>query len=57
VSILAGSDDPAIPATVAARLQRALPQATLDFVDEVRHFSPEEAPERVARTIDQLLVR
>jgi pimeloyl-ACP methyl ester carboxylesterase len=57
VSLVAGSEDPAIPSSVARRLQHALPHATLDFMDDVRHFSPEEAPERVARMIEHLLAR
>lgn len=57
VAIAAGSADPVIPAAVARRLHRALPESTLDFMDDVRHFSPEEAPERVAHLIEQLLSR
>lgn len=56
-AIVAGSADPVIPPAVAQRLHRALPQSTLDFMDDVRHFSPEEAPERVAHLIEQLLSR
>ena len=46
-----------IPAAVAQRLHRALRDSTLDFIDDVRHFSPEEAPERVAHLIERLLSR
>lgn len=57
VAVVAGSADPVIPASVAHRLHRALPESTLDFMNDVRHFSPEEAPERVAHLIEQLLTR
>ena len=57
VAIVAGSADPVMPVSVAHRLHRTLPQSTLDIMDDVRHFSPEEAPERVAHLIEQLLSR
>jgi pimeloyl-ACP methyl ester carboxylesterase len=34
-----------------------MPQATLDIIDDVRHFTPEEAPERVALVVTALLQR
>ncbi len=57
VAIIWGSDDRFSPPSVARRLLTALPHATLDIVDNVRHFSPEEAPERVASVVNDLLDR
>lgn len=55
--VMSGREDRVVPSSVADRLASALPNATLDFVDDVRHFTPEETPERVARLIDALLRR
>ncbi len=55
VAIVAGSDDPAVPATAVAQLRRVLPRATLDIFQNDRHFSPEESPEQVARVVTLLL--
>jgi pimeloyl-ACP methyl ester carboxylesterase len=52
-----GADDAFSPASLARRLRDALPYATLDIIECIRHFSPEEAPERVATVIKDLLTR
>ena len=52
-----GADDKFSPPTVARQLRDALPHATLDIIECIRHFSPEEAPERVATVIEDLLKR
>jgi pimeloyl-ACP methyl ester carboxylesterase len=57
VAVVAASRDPAVPRWVAERLMAMIPNATLDFVEQVRHFSPEEAPERVAGVIERLVAR
>jgi pimeloyl-ACP methyl ester carboxylesterase len=57
VSIIWGSDDKFCPPSIARRLLAAMPHATLDIVENVRHFSPEEAPERVASVVNDLLER
>jgi pimeloyl-ACP methyl ester carboxylesterase len=56
-AIVAGGDDPYLPASAAIRLKSAIPGATLDVIPTMRHFSPEEAPERVAAVIADLLAR
>jgi pimeloyl-ACP methyl ester carboxylesterase len=56
-AIVWGAEDPFLPPSVARRLQAAIPGATLDMVPEMRHFMPEEAPERVASVIAALLER
>lgn len=56
-AIVWGDADPFLPAEIGRRLQAAIPGATLDVLPGVRHFSPEEAPERVARTLEHLLSR
>jgi pimeloyl-ACP methyl ester carboxylesterase len=57
VAIVTGTRDTTIPASVATRLQRLIPRATLDFIDDVRHLSPEEAPERIAGVVERLVAR
>jgi pimeloyl-ACP methyl ester carboxylesterase len=56
-AVVWGAHDPFLPATLARRLQETIPGATLDVIPEARHFTPEEAPERVARAIGELLAR
>jgi pimeloyl-ACP methyl ester carboxylesterase len=56
-AIVWGAEDPFLPPTIARRLQGSIPGATLDVVPEMRHFMPEEAPERVASVIASLLER
>jgi pimeloyl-ACP methyl ester carboxylesterase len=57
VAIIAGGEDPYVQAAVALRLREAIPGSTLDVLPSMRHFSPEEAPERVAAVIADLLAR
>jgi pimeloyl-ACP methyl ester carboxylesterase len=57
VALVWGSSDRFVPCSLARRLAAMLPHATLDILDDVRHFSPEEAPERVAKIVDGLLKR
>jgi len=42
---------------VAERLHEAIPGATLEIIDGARHFTPEDAPERVASAVANLLRR
>jgi pimeloyl-ACP methyl ester carboxylesterase len=56
-SIVTGAHDPFITASVAERLKQEIPGATLDVIPDVRHFTPEEAPERIAGAIGDLLKR
>jgi pimeloyl-ACP methyl ester carboxylesterase len=56
-SIVWGAEDPFLPASIGARLRDAIPGATLDVVPDVRHFTPEEAPQRIAEALEKLLAR
>ncbi|MEO7962289.1 MAG: alpha/beta hydrolase [Gemmatimonadaceae bacterium] len=56
-AIVWGAEDPFLPRAIATELSGAIPEATLDVVPDVRHFTPEEAPERVASAIATLLAR
>jgi 2-hydroxymuconate-semialdehyde hydrolase len=53
--VVGGTDDPVLPGWVARQLQAAIPGATLDFVQGARHYSPEEAPERLAKILDRIV--
>jgi len=55
VAIVASDDDPAVPGVALQNIRKALPRATLDIVKDVRHFSPEESPERIAGVIANLI--
>ncbi len=53
--VCAGMDDSFVPPHVARRLATLIPHSTLDMIEQVRHFTPEEAPERVADFLGRLL--
>ena len=57
VSIVWGGRDPWISTAVGERLRGAIPGATLEVIADARHFSPEDAPARVAGAIGRLLSR
>lgn len=54
-SVVWGAEDPFLPREIAERLQATIPGATLDYIPAVRHFVPEEAPERLAQAIARLV--
>lgn len=56
-AVVHGAHDPFLPPAVARRLQEAIPGATLDIVPDVRHFTPEDAPETVATILARWLAR
>lgn len=56
-SILWGAEDPFLPRSLATRLETAIPGSTLEIIPDLRHFTPEESPERVANAIARLLDR
>lgn len=56
-AIVAGAHDPFLPLSIAQRLRAAIPDSTLDLLPDARHFTPEEAPERVASVVTALLAR
>ena len=57
VALIWGADDRFVPPSVARELRSKLPHATLDIIESARHFTPEEAPERIASVVDGLLRR
>lgn len=57
VGIVAGGRDTAMPVSVARRLHAAIPNSTLDFEEDARHFSPEEAPGWIANVLEGLVRR
>lgn len=56
-AIVCGADDPFRSSSMAERLQRQIPGATMEVIPGARHFVPEEDPEVVARVITALLNR
>ena len=52
-----GAHDPFLTLDLARKLEKAIPNATLEVINDVRHFAPEEAPESVAGVISSLLER
>jgi pimeloyl-ACP methyl ester carboxylesterase len=52
-----GEHDPFLPVSLGRRLCEAIPDATIEVLPDVRHFTPEEAPERVAEVVSELLKR
>lgn len=54
-AILWGARDPFLPPPVAARLQAALPGATLEILPDASHFVPEDAPQQVVGWLRGLL--
>jgi pimeloyl-ACP methyl ester carboxylesterase len=56
-AIVWGGEDPFLARSVGERLAAAIPGATLDVVPDIRHFTPEEAPERIASALASLLER
>jgi pimeloyl-ACP methyl ester carboxylesterase len=55
VTIVTSDDDPAVPRVALEQVLQELPRATLDIIKDVRHFSPEESPERIAAVVARLL--
>jgi pimeloyl-ACP methyl ester carboxylesterase len=56
-SIIWGGRDPWLDLRLAERLRGAISGATLDVIPDAGHFSPEDAPARVAAGIAALLTR
>lgn len=56
-AILAGANDPFLPATLPGRLRDAIAGATLEVIPDARHFVPEDAADRVAAAVNSLLDR
>ena len=56
-AIVWGKDDPFLPSAIGQRLREAIPHATLDIIPGSRHFTPEEAPQRIGDALATLLRR
>ena len=56
-AVIWGADDPWLPVTLGERLRNAIPGATLEVIPGARHFTPHDAPERVAAALGALLRR
>jgi pimeloyl-ACP methyl ester carboxylesterase len=56
-SIIWGAHDPYLSPTVGRHLHEAIPGSTLDILADVRHFSPEVAPEQVGTLLAAWLAR
>jgi len=56
-AIVWGAHDPFLPTSIGRRLHEAIPDSTLDIVPDVRHFTPEEAPETIGNVLEGLLAR
>jgi pimeloyl-ACP methyl ester carboxylesterase len=56
-AILWGAEDPFLPPSIGKRLQTEIRGSTLSIIPDIRHFTPEEAPEKVATVLAELLTR
>lgn len=56
-AIVHGARDPFVPVILSRRLQRTIPGATLDVIADASHFTPLDAPDRVAGVVTALLAR
>jgi pimeloyl-ACP methyl ester carboxylesterase len=56
-AILWGEHDPYLSVSIGRDLQQTIPRSTFEILPDVRHFVPEEAPERVARSLADWLQR
>ncbi|MFN8582313.1 MAG: alpha/beta hydrolase [Gemmatimonadaceae bacterium] len=56
-SIVWGAADPFLVREIAEALHRSIPGATLDFIPDIGHFVPEEAPEQLSQLVAQLMRR
>ena len=57
VAVVWGTADPFLSVSVGERLRAATPGATLVVIPGARHFTPEDAPDRIATTVATLLKR
>jgi pimeloyl-ACP methyl ester carboxylesterase len=56
-AIITGAHDPFLGIAVAERLHALIKDSTLEVINDVRHFVPELAPQRVADMIADLVAR
>ena len=56
-AVIWGADDPYLGTVVGEQLRNAIPGATFEVIADARHFTPNDAPDRVASAIAELLLR
>ena len=56
-AVIWGEHDPFVPIAMGRRIASAIRGARFDVVADARHFTPEDAPRRVAQLIGELLAR
>jgi pimeloyl-ACP methyl ester carboxylesterase len=56
-AVITGAHDPFVPPAVSRRLHDAIPGSTFDVLADVRHFTPEEAPETIGALMQRWLAR
>jgi pimeloyl-ACP methyl ester carboxylesterase len=56
-AIVWGAEDPFLPVAIGRRLHSEIRGSTFTVIPDVRHFTPEEAPEKVASVLTELLAR
>jgi pimeloyl-ACP methyl ester carboxylesterase len=56
-AVLWGAEDPFLPVSIGRRLNSEIPGSSLAVIPDARHFTPAEAPEKVADVLTELLAR
>jgi len=56
-AIVWGQHDPFLPTAIGRRLHDTIPRSTFDVIPTVRHFTPAEAPTKIADVLANLLAR
>jgi pimeloyl-ACP methyl ester carboxylesterase len=54
-AIVWGEGDRVLPVSIGRKLAKEIPNATLEIIPAVRHFTPTEAPRAVAEAVQRLL--
>jgi 3-oxoadipate enol-lactonase len=57
VAVVVGEEDYATPIAMAEAMQAAIPGATLNIINQARHYTPIEVPGIIADTINEILAR
>ncbi|MFN2397195.1 MAG: alpha/beta fold hydrolase [Gemmatimonadaceae bacterium] len=56
-AVIWGAHDPFLPTSIGKRLHETIPGSTFDLIPDVRHFTPEEAPETIGTVLSGWLSR
>ena len=57
VAIVVGEEDYATPVAMAQEMHTSIPGATLQVIDNVRHYTPVEVPDLIANAIHEVVNR